>query len=80
MTLADDSGGTGASLLEDVFIASLPKTTCTACGDDLPRRSHRVMVRASWRPATENLCPSCWSVITEWAARFALRQADLPGF
>lgn len=78
MTWDDAPDGTGATLLENVFIASLPKAMCAACGDDIARRAHRVMLRASWRQGPEALCPSCWSVIVQWASRFALQQMELP--
>ena len=79
MTWDDAPGGTGASLLESVFISSLPETTCNACGDKIARRAHRMMLRASWRDRAENLCPACWSAVTQWASRFALQQLELPG-
>lgn len=79
MTWSDVPDGTGGSLTESLFVSSLPAVPCTACGDQINRREHRVMLRASWRPAQENLCSECWTVITQWAARFALQQMHLPG-
>lgn len=77
MTFSDAPDGTETNLAENLFVASLPAAVCSACGDGMKRRSHRVMLRATWRPKNETLCPDCWRVITEWAARFALRQMEL---
>ena len=60
MTWDDAPGGTGASLLESVFINSLPEVTCNACGDKIARRAHRMMLRASWRDRARAICASRW--------------------
>lgn len=60
--------------LNDLFMMSQPAATCTACGDRIQRRQHRVWVRATWRAQRDILCPECWGVICEWAKRFALQQ------
>lgn len=59
-----------------LFGATLPQRTCAACKRIIPRRRHRVHLRASWRENAEDLCPECWRAICSWAARFALAQAD----
>jgi len=63
--------------LDDIWEASLPAATCLPCGAAIPRRQHRVVIRASWRNASETLCPSCWGLICSWASRFALQQGVL---
>ena len=64
---------------DDLFEASLPSATCTACGQHIARRHHRVKIRASWRNLNDTLCPGCWNTVCQWAARFALAQGILPG-
>jgi len=66
------------SLVDEMFTASLPETTCHACSRRIGRRKHRMSLRASWRGAPEALCPECWTIICRWAARFALQQLPLP--
>lgn len=63
---------------DPLFAASLPGLACTACGHWIPRRVHRVWVRATWREARDNLCMRCWQTVCDWAARFALIQDELP--
>ena len=65
---------------DDVFQASLPAATCSACRNPIKRRESRVTVRASWRNLNDTLCSDCWRVILIWAERFALRQMELDGF
>lgn len=74
MTFAMPDDG---SLSTNLFIASLPQAHCSACDDLIPRRKHRVAIRASWRDGPEVLCPACWWVICQWAQRFALKQLHL---
>ena len=62
---------------DEIFVMSLPAEKCSACGAPIARRSHRVWIRASWRPSCEPLCPGCWAIICQWAARFALMQTEL---
>jgi hypothetical protein len=62
----------------DLYVMSLPQRDCTVCGRHIGRRSHRVVIRASWRDVMETLCPGCWGTICQWASRFALQQAILP--
>jgi len=57
---------------------TLPQADCTACGRIIPRRRHRIYLRASWAPKGDVLCPRCWSIVCQWASRFALQQAELP--
>jgi hypothetical protein len=64
--------------LPDIWEASLPAATCLPCGATIPRRQHRVVIRASWHKASETLCPKCWQTICQWAARFAYQQGILP--
>lgn len=78
MTFSAPPSGTETNLAENLFQASLPEASCAACGGRVERRTDRVMIRASWRPAQETLCVECWDVICEWAARFALQQLELP--
>ena len=63
--------------LPDIWEASLPAATCLPCGRIIPRRQHRIVLRASWRKASETLCPDCWGLICQWASRFALQQGAL---
>lgn len=65
-------------LVDSLFQASLPQQTCAACHRIIPRRRPRITIRASWRPEPDHLCPQCWRVICEWAARFAHTQLELP--
>ncbi len=67
-------------LVDDLFQASLPATTCNACGCAIARRERRVQIRASWRGSTEVLCAHCWDVICDWAVRFAYQQLKLLDF
>jgi hypothetical protein len=78
MTFSPPPDVTGGSLSESLFVASLPSVKCDACGRYVPRRQHRVRIRASWRDHDESICTQCWRKIMEWAARFALRQLELP--
>ncbi len=61
-----------------LFQMSLPEVRCSACFHRVPRRKHRMMLRASWRQDVEYLCPDCWLGIVDWAKRFALQQMELP--
>jgi hypothetical protein len=63
--------------LDDIWEASLPAAKCLPCGRIIPRRQHRIMLRASWRNASETLCPECWKTVCNWASRFALEQGLL---
>jgi hypothetical protein len=65
-------------ITDNTYVASLPKVTCVACGVVIPRRKHRMALRASWRDSTEYLCPYDWHQVCEWATRFALQQLELP--
>lgn len=78
MTFSDPPSGTGGSLVESLFTASLPETHCDGCGSLIMRRQPRMMLRASWRDCQESLCPGCWGAIVQWAQRFALQQLELP--
>jgi hypothetical protein len=62
---------------DSMFVVTLPQRACHVCADTIPRRRHRVIIRASWRGADETLCMKCWSTICEWARRFALQQMVL---
>lgn len=66
-----------ADALDETFTASLPQTTCLPCGRIIPRRRHRIVLRASWRNKSETLCPKCWATVCQWASRFALQQGVL---
>jgi hypothetical protein len=66
--------------VDALFQAGLPQAQCSGCDHIIDRRKHRVMLRVSWRPAVESLCPSCWRTICAWAARFALEQGSLDLF
>ncbi len=68
----------GNDLAAQMYVASLPMVTCTACGNRIPRRKHRMTMRASWRNQWEHLCPTCWYQVCEWASLFALQQIELP--
>jgi RNase P subunit RPR2 len=68
------AGAPKTPLLDQVFQASLPRTNCAACHHAIPRRTHRMTLRASWREAPETICLYCWKTICEWARRFALEQ------
>jgi len=70
----------GVDFSQNLYVNSLPEVRCTACREKVPRRKHRVAIRASWRPAQEHLCPNCWATVCQWAVRFALDQGILPGF
>lgn len=61
-----------------MWILTLPERNCTACTRRIPRRKHRVTLRASWRGQEDILCPKCWMSICQWAQRFALIQGILP--
>ena len=65
-------------LASELFTASLPEVACDACGALIPRRAHRMQLRPSWLDRTEYLCLGCWAAAIGWAARFALRQLELP--
>ena len=78
MTFTMPEDGTGTNLTERLFEASLPQVRCNACGHIIARRKPRMMLRASWRDANENLCPTCWGAFFGWAERFALQQLELP--
>jgi hypothetical protein len=65
-------------LPDEMYSASMPRAVCSACGNAVMRRYHRVYLRATWRPQTEVLCPDCWGVICSWASRFAFTQLELP--
>ena len=65
-------------LAAQTFQMSLPQVRCAACNEIIARRKHRMALRASWRRATEYLCPDCWHAVCSWAARFALEQLQLP--
>jgi|GEM_PF-5363350 len=72
------SDAEAGSLAESLYVASLPQVKCTACSRIIPRRKHRLTMRASWRNDWEYLCPQCWYQVCQWAERFALQQMELP--
>jgi hypothetical protein len=76
--LIDPPSGESMPLLDAVFQASLPERACAACHETIGRRKPRIVVRATWRPGPEHICPRCWQTVCEWAARFALAQTELP--
>jgi predicted RNA-binding Zn-ribbon protein involved in translation (DUF1610 family) len=78
MMAGGPTGDEDASFGGELYVAALPERSCSACGDTIARRAHRVTLRASWRAGWEYLCPNCWDVIVRWAARFALQQRELP--
>lgn len=65
------------SLVDAIYTAGLPETTCSGCIRKIERRKPRVTLRASWRDNTDCLCPECWHTICAWASRFALIQTEL---
>jgi hypothetical protein len=65
-------------MLDKMFATTLPEVACVACRSRIGRRANRVTLRASWREATESICPECWHQVCDWAARFALSQCELP--
>lgn len=67
------------SFPQEMYVVSLPAVICASCGARIARRAHRMTLRASWRDRWEHLCPDCWAVVCQWAARFALQQMELPG-
>lgn len=71
-------GPDGEDCLNDRYVAYLPREQCAACRDRIQHQTHRVYVRATWRPTPDTLCMGCWRVFVEWAKRFALDQVDLP--
>ena len=76
MTFVDPLEGEENAL----YVMTLPARSCNVCGREIRRRTHRVVIRASWRNEPETLCPGCWRVICQWASRFALQQGVLDGF
>lgn len=68
------------SLVDDLYVHTLPPAVCAACHGHIARRKNRVVIRASWRQQNEILCPECWGAICQWARRFALQQMVLPLF
>lgn len=67
------------TLEADLRQASLPSVICAACRREVPRRSHRVYVRPTWRKETDALCQRCWLVLVEAAAgMILLLQEPLP--
>jgi hypothetical protein len=66
------------SILERMYIASLPEVACDCCGKLVARRVNRMTLRASWRESFQYVCVPCWQSFTQWAAKFALQQLKLP--
>jgi len=65
---------------EEFWRHTLPPERCRGCARVIPRRRHRVIVRASWRAENDVMCVDCWRTVCQWAARFALQQSRLPNF